>query len=130
MRPLDPRLLRRAAGVRSLLVVSVLLGLAAALATIGQAVLLAEVLARVIIGGATRAQVVPALAELSVVVLIRAGIAWAAEEYSIIPSKNLIVKLTLCRSEKCTIKKTTCKAVRVLKAFLYYIDRHRRSHMR
>lgn len=80
MKPLDPRLVRRAAGVRGLLVVSVLLGLAAAGAMIAQAVLLASILAGVILGGENLGVVSRRLIVLAGVVLFRSGVAWAAEE--------------------------------------------------
>lgn len=80
MKPLDPRLVRQAAGVRGLLVVSVVLGLVAAAAMIGQAVLLARILAGVIIDGQDLGGVLPPVFALAGVVLIRSAVAWAAEE--------------------------------------------------
>lgn len=80
MKPLDPRLIRRAAGVRNLLVVSVLLGLGAAAAIVAQAVLLAEILAQVIIGGHGFSAVARQVVALGGVIAVRAGLAWAAEE--------------------------------------------------
>jgi len=80
MRPLDPRLIRRAAGVRNLLLVSVLLGLGAAAAIVAQAVLLAEILAQVIIGRHGFSAVAREVVALAAVIAVRAGLAWAAEE--------------------------------------------------
>ncbi len=80
MRSLDPRLLRYATGVRSLLVASVLLALAAAAAVIAQAVLLAGILAPVIVDGAGFAEVSGRLGWLAAVVAVRAALAWTAEE--------------------------------------------------
>ena len=80
MRPLDPRLLRYAAGVRTLLVVSVGLAVLSAIAVITQAVLLAGILADVIIGGADLPDVADRLVALAVVIAVRAGLAWASEE--------------------------------------------------
>ncbi len=80
MKPVDPRLIRQAAGVRGLLGVSVLLGLAAAAALIVQAVCIAQILAGVMVGGDTLAQVSRPLLVLAVVVVFRAAVAWAAEE--------------------------------------------------
>ncbi len=80
VRSLDPRLLRYAAGVRTLLVASVLVALAAAAAVIAQAVLLAGILADVIIEGAGFAEVAGRLGWLAAVVAARAALAWTAEE--------------------------------------------------
>ena len=77
MRPLDPRLVRRSAGVRLLLAGSVALGAVSAVAITVQALLLAGLIAAVAGGGAWASWQLPALAA---VVLVRAGIAWAAEE--------------------------------------------------
>ena len=72
--------MRYAAGVRTLLVVSVGLAVLSAIAVITQAVLLAGVLADVIIGGADLPDVADRLIALAVVIAIRAGLAWASEE--------------------------------------------------
>jgi len=72
--------MRYAAGVRTLLVVSVGLAVLSAIAVITQAVLLAGVLADVIIGGAGLSDVADRLIALAVVIAIRAGLAWASEE--------------------------------------------------
>ncbi|MET3806606.1 thiol reductant ABC exporter CydD subunit [Nakamurella sp. UYEF19] len=80
MKPLDPRLIRRAAGVRGLLAVSVLLGLATATAVVAQAVLLAGILGDVIVGGSSLSKVASGVLAVTLVVLARAGLAWATEE--------------------------------------------------
>lgn len=80
MRPLDPRLARYATGVRRLLVLSVVLGTASALAVVVQAVLLAGVLADVIIDGLGPQQVADRLLVLAAVIVARAALAWASEE--------------------------------------------------
>ncbi|HEY4990990.1 MAG TPA: ABC transporter transmembrane domain-containing protein, partial [Nakamurella sp.] len=80
MRPLDPRLMRYASGVRTLLVVSVLLGVLSAMVVVAQAVLIAGILADVIIGGQGPADVSGRMLWLAVVIGVRAALAWAAEE--------------------------------------------------
>src|SRR4051794_13330924 len=80
MRPLDPRLMRYAAGVRALLVVSVVLGIAMAGLVIAQAVLIAGILADVIIGGDGLSDVIDRLVALGVVMGARAVLAWVSEE--------------------------------------------------
>lgn len=80
MKPLDPRLLHHARAVRGLLAGSVVLGVLAAVATLTQAVLLAELLVRVVLRGAGLAELTRPLVLLGVVVVVRAAISWAAEE--------------------------------------------------
>ncbi len=80
MRPLDPRLTRYATGVRRLLIVSVTLGVASAVVVVIQAVLLAGILADVIIGGSGLDDVSGRLVAVAVVIVVRAALAWAAEE--------------------------------------------------
>ncbi len=69
-----------AAGVRTLLVVSVGLAVLSAVAVITQAVLLAGILADVIIGGAGLPDVADRLIALAAVIAVRAGLAWTSEE--------------------------------------------------
>ena len=57
-----------------------LLGVASAVVVVVQAMLLAGILADVIIGGAGPDQVAGRLGALAVVIAVRAGLAWAAEE--------------------------------------------------
>ena len=80
MKPLDPRLLHHARAVRGLLAGSVALGVLATVATLTQAVLLAELLVRVVLRGAGLAELTGPLVLLGVVVVVRAAISWAAEE--------------------------------------------------
>src|SRR6478752_5458392 len=80
VRPLDPRLMRYASGVRTLLIASVLLGIAAAVVVVVQALLIAGILADVIIDGQGVAEVSGRLVWLAVVIAVRAGLAWASEE--------------------------------------------------
>jgi len=72
--------MRYASGVRTLLIASVLLGIAAAVVVIVQAVLIAGILAEVIIDGQGVAAVSGKLGWLAVVIAVRAGLAWATEE--------------------------------------------------
>ncbi len=72
--------MRDAIGVRTLLVASVLLGIAAAVVVVVQAVLIAGILAEVIIDGQDAAAVSGRLTWLAVVIAVRAGLAWATEE--------------------------------------------------
>ncbi|MTD16460.1 thiol reductant ABC exporter subunit CydD [Nakamurella sp. YIM 132087] len=78
--PLDPRLVRRAAGMRRLLVLAVVLGVATAAAVVVQAVLLARILAAVVVSGAVLADVTASVVVLGLVIVLRAGLAWAEEE--------------------------------------------------
>jgi thiol reductant ABC exporter CydD subunit len=72
--------MRDAAGVRTLLVASVLLGIAAAVVVVVQAVLIAGILADVIIDGQGAAAVSGLMTWLALVIALRAGLAWASEE--------------------------------------------------
>ncbi len=72
--------MRYAAGVRTLLVLSVLLGIAMAGVVIAQAVLIAGILADVIIGGEGLDDVIDRLIVLAVVMGARAVLAWVSEE--------------------------------------------------
>jgi len=78
VRILDPRLLRRARATRSLLVADAVLGVASALLVLAQAVLLARIAARAF-GGASLADVRPALVALVAVVAGRAAVVWGFE---------------------------------------------------
>ncbi len=78
MRVLDPRLVRRARAVRTLLVVDASLGVVVALLVLAQAFLLARVAARSF-DGASLDDVAPALVLLGVVVVARASGAWGFE---------------------------------------------------
>ncbi len=78
MRGLDPRLVRRARPVRSMLAADAALGLVAALLVIAQAVLIARVAAEAF-GGASLGDVTVPLALLIVAVVGRAAGAWGFE---------------------------------------------------
>lgn len=78
--PLDPDLLRRAAGVRRLLVLSVVLGVLSGIATVAQAFLIGSLLAAVIIDGLALEPLLAQVIWLGVVIVLRAALAWAAEE--------------------------------------------------
>ncbi len=78
MRGVDPRLLRRAREARAALAADALLGLAAALLVLAQAVLLARVAARSF-AGASLGQVALPLALLAAVVVTRAATVWGFE---------------------------------------------------
>ena len=71
-KPLDPRLVRYARGVRNLLVGSVVVAAGTALLVIAQAFCLGDVVSRVFLGGATLSDVAPLLGVLAVVVVARA----------------------------------------------------------
>ncbi len=71
-KPLDPRLVRYARGVRNLLIGSVVVAAGTALLVIAQAFCLGDVVSRVFLGGATLSDVAPVLGILAVVVVARA----------------------------------------------------------
>ena len=79
MSALDPRLLHYARATRTFLLASVALGVIAALLIVAQAWLLADVVARAFIGGEGASALRTPLTWLLLVVLARAGVAWAAE---------------------------------------------------
>ncbi len=76
MRPLDPRLLRRSRPVRRFLVATVLLGLVAAVAVVGQAWLLSATVVA-LVDGVTPTSVAAPAAALAGVVAARGVVAWA-----------------------------------------------------
>jgi ATP-binding cassette, subfamily C, bacterial CydD len=78
VRGIDPRLVRRARGVRALLAADAVLGVLGALLVLAQAVLLARVAARGF-GGASLADVAPPLGLLVAVVAARAASAYGFE---------------------------------------------------
>jgi ATP-binding cassette subfamily C protein CydD len=82
MRPLDPRLLRHARAARPYVLLTALLGSLTAAALVGQAALLARVIAGVA-GPDARAgaETAGALALLAGLVAIRAGLAWGQERF-------------------------------------------------
>ncbi len=76
---LDPRLLHYARATRAFLFASVALGVLTALLIVAQAWLLADVVARAFLGGEGASALRTPLIWLALVVLARAGVAWAAE---------------------------------------------------
>lgn len=79
MRALDPRLSRYARATRSFLRLSVALGAIRALLSVGQAWLIADVVASAFLGGSSLAALRVPLTLLLAAVLARAIVAWAAE---------------------------------------------------
>jgi thiol reductant ABC exporter CydD subunit len=79
MRPLDPRLLRRAPTSRRFLAAAALLAILATTATIAQATLLATVIVDAFLHRRSVAELAPQLAALAGLALARAAIAWAQE---------------------------------------------------
>ncbi|WP_200842234.1 thiol reductant ABC exporter subunit CydD [Actinomadura sp. K4S16] len=79
MKPLDPRLLRHARTTRPFLAASVLLGTATAGLIIAQATLLADMLTRAFLGGASLGDLRTPLLLLLAVVLGRTLVAWLQE---------------------------------------------------
>jgi thiol reductant ABC exporter CydD subunit len=71
-KPLDPRLVRYARGVRTLLVGSVVVAAGTALLVIAQAFCLGDVVSRVFLGHETLGDVAPVIGVLAVVVVLRA----------------------------------------------------------
>jgi len=78
VRPLDPRLLRRARAARILLGLDVVLGVGTAVLVLVQATLLASVVARSF-DGASLSEVSGALVALVLVFTVRGALAWASE---------------------------------------------------
>jgi hypothetical protein len=78
VRPLDPRLLRRARPARTLLAVEAGLGALSALLLLAQAVVLAKVVTRSF-GGANLNDVLPALGLLFGLVVVRSAATWGFE---------------------------------------------------
>ncbi|MBX6750470.1 MAG: thiol reductant ABC exporter subunit CydD, partial [Micromonosporaceae bacterium] len=79
MKPLDPRLLRQARSTGRYLAAVALLGVVGAALVILQAVLLADAITRVFLGGAGVSELVIPLVVLAAIVLARSGLAWAGE---------------------------------------------------
>ena len=77
--PIDPRLLRASQAVPRYVAVSVAVGAASAVLLVGQAVLLADLIARVFLKNAALATVWPSLAWLTVIAFARAALAWVGE---------------------------------------------------
>jgi thiol reductant ABC exporter CydD subunit len=80
VKPLDPRLLRHARAVRTLLAGSVAVGTASAVCTIIQALLLAGILSRAVLDRVAISELRAPLIALAVVMVLRAVLGWAGEE--------------------------------------------------
>ena len=94
MRPVDPRLLRRARAARVALVVDAALGVVAALLVLAQAVLLARVAARSF-DGATLADVAAPIVLLAAVVGARALATWGFEAVGVRAATGVLSQLRL-----------------------------------
>jgi ATP-binding cassette subfamily C protein CydCD len=79
MRPVDPRLLRRARSVRALMAALACLGVLDAAALVGQATLLADVISRFVLAPRPEASLTTDVMMLIGLGALRAGIAWARE---------------------------------------------------
>ena len=79
MRPLDPRLLRRARAARIYLALTVALGWATAALVLAQALLLARAITEIFHGGAALADLSGSLGLLLGIALLRAAVAWVQE---------------------------------------------------
>jgi len=82
VKPLDPRLLRHARAVRTLLAGSVAVGTASAVCTIIQAVLLAGILSQAVLDRLAISELRSSLIALAVVMVLRAVLGWAGEEFA------------------------------------------------
>jgi ATP-binding cassette, subfamily C, bacterial CydD len=94
VRPLDPRLLKRARAVRRLLVVDVALGAAAAFLVLAQATLLAAVVARSF-AGASSAELTGELVALLLVFCARAVLVWGFEVAGRLAAAGVLSELRL-----------------------------------
>ena len=79
MKPVDPRLLRQAKAARAFIVTSIVLGVTTAGLIVVQATLIADLISRTFIGGATARQQRAELIGLGVVLVARAVVTWVAE---------------------------------------------------
>lgn len=98
MRPLDPRLLRRARAARTYVVLTAALGAVAAGLVVVQAFAIAHALGPVVT--ATTAGATPPLAQvwrwvgvLALVVVLRAGVAWAQERFALRAAPRVVAEL-------------------------------------
>lgn len=99
MRALDPRLLRRAKAARPLLAVDLILGIATALAALGQATLLARVVARAFYGTPLRTLWLD-LGLLALAFAIRGAFAWGMELAGRCAAWSVLSELRLALVEK------------------------------
>jgi len=79
VKPVDPRLLRQAKAARAFIVTSIVLGVTTAGLIVVQATLIADLISRTFIGGATARQQRAELIGLGVVLVARAVVTWVAE---------------------------------------------------
>jgi len=79
VKPVDPRLLRQAKAARAFIVASIVLGVTTAGLIVVQATLIADLISRTFIGGATARQQRAELIGLGVVLVARAVVTWVAE---------------------------------------------------
>lgn len=80
-RPLDPRLLRHARAARGHVVLTAALGVLTAALVVGQALLLARVIAGAVVDGGTPATLTAPLLGLVALVTARAAVSWAQERF-------------------------------------------------
>jgi thiol reductant ABC exporter CydD subunit len=79
VKPVDPRLLRKAKAARVFIVASVVLGITTAVLIVVQATLIADLITRTFIGGATVRDERAELSWLGIVLVVRATVTWVAE---------------------------------------------------
>ncbi|GAA1707847.1 thiol reductant ABC exporter subunit CydD [Isoptericola hypogeus] len=98
MKPLDPRLLRRAQAARRYVVLTAGLGVAAAVAVVVQAFAIGHALGPAVTAGSAEtalalADVAPWLAVLVAALVVRAGVAWAQERYAQRAAARVVAEL-------------------------------------
>lgn len=93
MKPLDPRLLRYARAARRYVVLTAATGVATTALVVGQAVLLAAILAPTITEGRPLADSAVLVAALAAVVVVRALVVWVQERYAHRAASRVIADL-------------------------------------
>ncbi|GHG50345.1 thiol reductant ABC exporter subunit CydD [Flavimobilis marinus] len=93
MKPLDPRLLRYARAARRYVVLTAATGVATTALVVGQAVLLAAILAPTITDGRPLADSAGLVAALAAVVVVRALVVWVQERYAHRAASRVIADL-------------------------------------
>lgn len=93
MKPLDPRLLRYARAARRYVVLTAATGVATTALVVGQAVLLAAILAPTITEGRPLADSAGLVAALAAVVVVRALVVWVQERYAHRAASRVIADL-------------------------------------
>ncbi len=93
MKPLDPRLLRYARAARRYIVLTAATGVATTALVVGQAVLLAAILAPTITDGRPLADSAGLVVALAVVVVVRALVVWVQERYAHRAASRVIADL-------------------------------------